>query len=545
MAANESSVQPSPIQLKSEEWRRGCESMRDPQKAEAVFQDMTQGFRTFSTIDRRLLVKAGNRGVLPRQEFVFITWDLIKQFEDHRIVKVEFEPAGIWPIFLVPKDDTFRAVRNFSAERKGLYSLNQGISDDASRVRFPLLTDICRLAKKVGPNGFIFCLDGKHYYRQFSMHPDDQIKLGYQWMDTNIIDTRAPEGVATLPFNVQRASEAVIEISDNNLSQTESHLRGLTKPYIDDFIGMASTELDAWRLTLHLLQTFESLGILVNVKKVKLPARIQKVLGFVFDLVLQQVYVEQEAKEKMMERLRLLILNPRLSRKELEKLVGKLCWFSRVIFPARTFLRRIYTRMWQMENETKVQTLHQDIISDLSWWHMYFEKLNGVSFDRVLNVKKRNAIKILSDASDWGIGAWNSRSWFSCSYEQIPLWFRSISAMHIGVREMFAVAVAVATWAPFWTGKQIQFWCDNYEVVWALQKMTSTDLLLMPFVRYIAMMAIRYQFTFQIEWISTNANHLADDLSRDRIDSFCDKFHRHQMRDKQTPPQFGEFYEFE
>ena len=170
---------------------------------------------------------------------------------------------------------------------------------------------------------------------------------------------------------------------------------------------------------------------------------------------------------------------------------------------------------------------------------------NGVSIDSVLAVKSRNLIRVFSDASDWGIGAWMKKSWWFSLYEDCPSLFRPIGAMHIGVREIFAVAVEVATWKHFWKGRQIEIWCDNKEVVFALQKKTTTDAALMPFVRYICMMAVRYQFRFYAEWISTSSNHLADDLSRNRVNSFLQKMSSAKVRRGGTLPVFDEFYEFE
>ena len=85
------------------------------------------------------------------------------------------------------------------------------------------------------------------------------------------------------------------------------------------------------------------------------------------------------------------------------------------------------------------------------------------------------------------------------------------------------MVLGCAVWGQEWEGHRIIWHCDNQAVVVCLRSRTSRHPTLMHLIRNLLYIEARLGFYLTPVYIDTHANHLADDLSRNRLSSFLIK----------------------
>ncbi len=83
---------------------------------------------------------------------------------------------------------------------------------------------------------------------------------------------------------------------------------------------------------------------------------------------------------------------------------------------------------------------------------------NGVSVIPEFQWISNADFDLFTDASGTGFGACWQGAWLMGRFTD---WAREES---MAFKELFAVAMALATWGPQWQGKKIHFFCDNKAV---------------------------------------------------------------------------------
>ena len=83
--------------------------------------------------------------------------------------------------------------------------------------------------------------------------------------------------------------------------------------------------------------------------------------------------------------------------------------------------------------------------------------------------------------------------------------------------------VAATVWGSVWHDQKILCHCNNQAVVAVLCSRTSKHPQIMHMLRCLFFIEASYGFELSCAYISTRANHLANDLSRNNITSFLSK----------------------
>jgi len=105
--------------------------------------------------------------------------------------------------------------------------------------------------------------------------------------------------------------------------------------------------------------------------------------------------------------------------------------------------------------------------------------------------------------------------------------------------ELMLIILAAAPWGRYWRGHRMTCHCDNQVVVAFLCSHSSSQPSLMHLIRCLVYIEARFGFTVHPTYIDTKSNHLADDLSRNRLNSFVQgPPSRHGTgTNQQQPPQ--------
>jgi len=92
--------------------------------------------------------------------------------------------------------------------------------------------------------------------------------------------------------------------------------------------------------------------------------------------------------------------------------------------------------------------------------------------------------------------------------------------MHISPKELVPIVIAVALWAPYWSGQRICCYCDNSADVFTVNKGTTRDPQLMRLMRALYFFCASYNVTVSARHIPGVLSTSADALSRGNLPTF-------------------------
>jgi hypothetical protein len=215
--------------------------------------------------------------------------------------------------------------------------------------------------------------------------------------------------------------------------------------------------------------------------------------------------------EKKVSEIKALIISWDCRRKvtklELQQMVGKLNWAARVIWGGQTFLHAIIDLLCR-ENHHYVR-LSEEARLNLSWWKVCFDIFNGVCpFSCDISLPSYHFV---TDACEQGGGRFLLQDWF---YVNWALDYPEMLGMHINQLELFTVVIALRRWGSALRNTHVRVRSDNMSVVVALNKVTSHSPLLMNQLREIFWLCMKHDITLSCVYIPRCINYLADRVSR-------------------------------
>ena len=107
--------------------------------------------------------------------------------------------------------------------------------------------------------------------------------------------------------------------------------------------------------------------------------------------------------------------------------------------------------------------------------------------------------------------------------------------LSIAVKELIPIVVGCAVWGRAWIGHRVIWHCDNQAVIACIMSKTSKDETLMHLIRNLVFIEAFWGFCVYPKYINTHDNHLADDLSRNRLSSFFSKVYKAAKIPAQIP----------
>ena len=200
------------------------------------------------------------------------------------------------------------------------------------------------------------------------------------------------------------------------------------------------------------------------------------------------------------------------TKQELQSLTGQLQHACCVVRPRRTFLRRMFALLKGVKRSYHNVRLNTGFRSDLLWWATFLPLWNGVSM--MARVSSLSHTLTSDTSGSWGCGAYSSEGeWFQLK------WPEAWSEVHITVKELLPIVIAVALWGNHWENKVVRCRCDNAAVVAVVNSGTSKCDKVMHLLRS-AFFTARHNITLMAEHIRGVDNHLADALSHDDHHTF-------------------------
>ena len=431
---------------------------------------------------------------------------------------IPFKNARISPIDAIPKKDSddMRIITNLSfpdgssvndAMSKDIY-LGQEIS-----LTYPTVDDLANLVLEVGVGAAMFKTDLRKYFRQVYYDPGCVHLMGFRANSDNLFywDIALSMGLRIACYIAQRLSNAIISI------YRADGYAGVN--YIDDLAGVAKWSR-AYEAYYHLTDLLYRLNIWESQHKRCTPDVYMPFLGIGVNSLELCLSLTADRLTEIQHECNTWLLKKSASKKDLQRLIGKLNFAASTVRSGRLFYSRILTAM---KNAPKhgIRALDATTKKDIRWWATFITQYDGISFIHENRWRKVDSV-ISTDACLQGVGGFNNGEYFHSS---IPSFIQQNADVHINELECVAVVLALKIWGPSLSSLNIFMHCDNENTVTIVNKGRASNPFAQACLREIAYLAALYSFHVKMIHTPGVDNRISDYLSRWHTSPiFKDKF---------------------
>ena len=417
----------------------------------------------------------------------------------------------------VPKTETSVRVIHDHSRPIGR-SLNSSLTQ--SNFSFQSVDDAIRL---MGRNCYMAKVDIEAAYRHVPIDPYDWELTAFCW-PTDSLEDLYFDGY--LQFGLKNACEVFNRIGRAIVRMMARRGFKCIVVYVDDFIIICPTEAMAWYVFWALRSLLTKLGFKVNMRPHKCiaPCQVIDFLGITLDSVAMQARLSPAKLGVISTLISDTLQRARITRRDLDKLNGKLNWVCKVVYGGRTFLRRLIDAQWSVARPHHHIRITKNIRLDLQWWAQFLHAFNGQT--DLIPSKPLSQHEISTDASSsYGYGAFLMGGYFSLSFQAARAIFPDAPdpSEPIHVHELFAVLILCRLFSAALSGLHVRLHIDNTVVVSVVNKGTAkgaTGPRMMHYVRDLFWLSARHNFRLTSNYISTTDNTLADALSRGEFSRF-------------------------
>ena len=409
----------------------------------------------------------------------------------------------------------------------GGLSVNDGIDPEEFSMQYITVDQIIRMISSLGVGALIAKFDVEAAYRNIAVHPSDRYLLGMKWRKHYYVDLALPFGLRSAPYIFNSVADMVEWILLN------VHDLAALLHYLDDFItaGPPDTNQCAQNLATS-IAVCRSLGLPLHPDKCVGPSTRLVVLGIELDSVAQVARLPSDKLSTLQALLQSWRDRRWCTRRDLESLIGHLHHAAKVVWPGRTFLRRMINLLRCFRKRDHPIRLNSEFHLDLQWWLQFLSSWHGVYFWLFPGMSASPDLEVTSDASgSIGFGAFFNGEWFSGS------WVASQASHSIAYKELFPVVIAAHVWGPHLARRHVLFRTDNEAVVYILNSRTSKIPVLMRLLRHLLASAARFNFSFASQHVPGVHNRIADALSRFHWQEFRRLAPKAQLLPASIPPQ--------
>ena len=494
--------------LKPEEFARNLTNHPDQLQVAFVLDGLRNGFRLGFHHSRKLKSASTNKSSAKQHPDVIDCY-LANEVALGRVAGPFSSPPlpnlHISSFGVIPKKGQpgkWRLIVDLSSP-KG-WSVNDGIDPDEFALQYITVDQIISMISKYGRGALMAKFDVESAYRNIAIHPVDRYLLGLKWRDRYYVDLALPFGLRSAPFIFNSVADMVewILCHAHNVSDLMH--------YLDDFITAGPP--DSCQCADNMatsLAVCRALGLPLHPDKCIGPSSHLLVLGIELDSVAQVARLPEDKLCALQELIHSWRNRRWCTRHQLESLIGHLHHAAKVVWPGRTFLRRMIDLLRCFRKRDHPIRLNAEFHLDLQWWLQFLSSWNGVAFWLFPGMAAAPDLEVTSDASgSLGFGAYFRGEWFSGS------WTTSQGSQSIAYKELFPVVIAAHLWGPQWARRHILFRSDNEAVVYILNSRTSKIPELMRLLRHLLASAARFNFFFSSQHVPGIHNSVADALSR-------------------------------
>ena len=275
--------------------------------------------------------------------------------------------------------------------------------------------------------------------------------------------------------------------------------------YIYDF-GGADTPDQAWDAFYKLGSIIQQVGLTEAEDKASPPSTVMIFLGLEVNTITMTIKIPQQKLIEIRMELGRWFLGRRVTKKQMQSLVGILNFAAGCIKPGRIYFSRILNVLRRMDKEVVVQ---QEIMDDIDWWKVCAGDFNGVSL-MMEQRWERPGQTVHTDACLLGVGGITQ---YECFHRELTMEQRSMFT-DINQIECFTILLAVRLLGKEWGCKNIVINCDNHNTVLAINSGTSKDGAMQCLLRNLNWECVKFSIMIRAVLLTSEMNAEADCLSR-------------------------------
>ena len=356
----------------------------------------------------------------------------------------------------------------------------------------------------IRPTYYMAKVDLMNSYQSVKIHPSNYDITGIYWTFTGhktptwLVDTRLPFGARCSPGIFNELSQAVCRIMRNkNIPSVIA--------YLDDFLIIAESKELCIQYLNTLISLLRKLRFAINYNKVCGPTQRLTFLGIVMDSVKMTLELPQEKLDELRLLLQKSISCPKLTKRQLQSIAGKLNWATQCVYGGRFYLRRLQSKINSLSSPWHRTRVTAPMRADMQWWLDFIHVFNGTT----PMVERRPITPVHIDACPVAGGAV-----YLNDYVYIPwtLW-PGTENLHINFKETLSLEPAINKWAPLWSNKKVIINCDNQAAVGIINRGSTSNPLVMASLRRIFWLSAIYNFRIKAVYLPGIEN-LADAVSR-------------------------------
>ena len=266
-----------------------------------------------------------------------------------------------------------------------------------------------------------------------------------------------------------------------------------------------------------IIQVFNRLGIPVAPDKVEGPTTCIVYLGICIDSLKMEIRLPEDKLQDLLSELDFWVNRKKCTKKELQSLIGKLSFASKVVPCSHLFIHRLIDLCKSIKCQHHHIFLNQEARQDILWWLEFLPRWNGRSFILQREWTLANDLNLFTDASGTiGFGIYYQGEWLAEPWPDHIIQ----SVYSIQWKEIFPIFVAATIWGHQWSTKKILFHSDNQTVVDVWQNGSVKCPYLAHLLHQILFLCAKYSFSINIVHIHGKYNIYSDLLSHLQIAKF-------------------------
>ena len=408
------------------------------------------------------------------------------------------------PLGLVAKKEpgTFRIIHDLSFPEG--QSVNSGIPSKDTKVHYQTLDESLEILASLDRYCLIAKADIESAYRIIPIHPDSVHLLGFTWEGQYYYDRCLPFGLSASCRIFESFSTAIHWI-------LKHHFQVLDMTHIlDDFMffGPGGSKICSSSLLAFLTLATEA-GIPIKFSKTCPPATTSVLYGIEVDSVAMEARLPRDKVQKSISAVSQMLGKKKTTLKELQSLLGLLNFVCLVIYPGRSFLRRLFSLTMKASRPYHYIRISPGARLDLEAWLVFLSEFNGITLLRQRRWVSSKKLHLFTDAAtSCGYGAVLGNEWAA------GRWPDEWKSFHISVMELYPIVLALELWNSQLTHQSIVFHCDNLAVCHIINSHSSKDPTIMILIRRLVVCAMKSNILFHAVHVPGLLNPLADALSR-------------------------------
>jgi hypothetical protein len=388
-------------------------------------------------------------------------------------------------------------------------SVNDGISDDKSKVQYASISDAIQIVVGLGQGCHLSRTDVQSAFRLLPVRSSQYHLLGFYWKGQYYYDRCLPMGSSSSCKIFEQFSTAIQWIA-----QIKLKIDGITHILDDYFIANKKYTQCSEQLG-QFLKMCADIGVPMAQDKTFGPDTTMTFLGYELDSIMMEVRLPHEKLDKCSKLIAHHLRHDKITLRELQSIIGLLNFACAVVVPGRAFLRRLINMTIGVAKPHYRIRLTKGAKDDLRLWLSFLYEFNGKCLFLPSTWASSVTLHLFTDsAASIGYGAVFNTSWLLGS------WNEAWRHQNITLLEFYPIILALDTWCDRLANQCVLFHTDNMALVSIINKQTTKDTGILQLLRRMVLVCLKHNILFQAIHIPGCCNILADLLSRSKFDHF-------------------------